>query len=968
MTHRLRQFLFGTLRGRLIVSVAAVHAVLMALFVADLTYRQRELLLDRQEEEAVALSQALATSAAGWLASADLAGLQELAEAQLMNREVLFVLLADAHGRVLAHSDSAQRGRYLLDLPQRAEPAVLAKTRDLVDVTAPARLGGRHVGWARIGIGQKRAGATLARITWSGVGYSGIAIALGSLIAWQVGRRITGRLYAVQETINKVRSGETHARSRLTGCDEAAQIAREVNGMLDAVAQRDSALHTSEAKFRGLLEKLRVAVIVHDVATGGRICNRHAEELLGLSEEQIAGRAPLDPAWHLLREDGAVLPETEHPIARVVASRQPLRDNVIGVRRPDRTSDLWILASADPTFAEDERITQVVLSFVDVSERKRTVEQVRQSELLWRTVFAAAEDAILVLDAEFRIVACNAAARTTYGRNLEGLTLPQLRAPAYREQLAQQMERVRATNGARWETFHLRGDGSSFPVEVSIRPFQTDGRQQYVHVVRDVTQRRAAEEAQRRLTRELRAVGNCMATLMRASDEESLLRSICRIVCDEAGYRMAWVGYREQDAAKTIRPVAWAGAEEGYLQLVGFSWAETELGQGPAGVAIRTGKPDCSQSFETDARLARWREQARQRGFRSMIALPLKDAKGIPFGIFTIYSAEIEAFVPAEIQLLEELAGDLAFGITILRERIERRRADEALHQLTAELEKRVEQRTADLQKRSAELRDSQMALVNIVEDLNEQASELAAANEKLKDLDRLKSLFIASMSHELRTPLNSIIGFSSIMLNEWTGPVTAEQKENLAAVLRSGRHLLALINDVIDVSKIEAGKLESAPEEFDLQEVLNETVRTFAAEVEKKQLKMIVRADRHRLSADRRRLLQCLLNLVSNAVKFTEQGSISISAEPAADGRFMVLTVEDTGIGIGEEELTRLFTPFVRLESRLKTVVPGTGLGLYLTRKLAREVMGGDVTCRSVAGQGSAFSLTIPLMEPRRN
>jgi PAS domain S-box-containing protein len=960
--------MFGTLRGRLIVSVAAVHAVLMALFVADLTFRQRELLLDRQEEEATALSQALATSAAGWIAADDVAGLQELADAQRHNHELLFAVLTDERGRVLAHTDRTQRGRFLLDLPAALRPTVLEKTPVLVDVATPARLGDRLVGWARIGIGQKSAGARLTRLTWSGVVYALIAIALGSVIAWQMGRRITRRLYAVQETMNKVRSGDARARSSLTGADEAAQIAREFNGMLDAVATRDFALHSSEVMFRALLQKLQVAVIVHGADTRIRTCNRLAQQLLGLSEEQITGKEARDPEWRFLREDGSPLPPDEYPVSRVMATHQPIRDTIIGVSRPDLRTELWTLVGADPVLNEQGGIEQVVVSFVDISERKRTAEQVRQSEQLWRTVFAAAEDAILVLDEDLRIVACNSSARIIYGRNLEGMSLHDLRAPTHRAQLEEQMKRALAENGAHWETFHLRSDGTSFPVEVSIRPFRAEDRQQFVHVVRDITARRQAEEAQRRLTRELRAIGNCMATLMRASDEQSLLNEICRIVCAEAGYHMAWVGYREDDKEKTLRPKAWAGVEEGYLGTVGFTWGESERGLGPAGVAIRTGRTDCTQNFAEDPRMAPWRDQGLRRGYRSAIALPLKDAKGTPFGVFLIYSRHVEAFDAAEVQLLEELAGDLAFGITVLRDRLERSQAEEALQRLTSELEQRVAERTADLQKRSAELRDSQLALVNIVEDINEQAAELATANEKLKDLDRLKSLFIASMSHELRTPLNSIIGFSSIMLNEWTGPVTAEQKDNLAAVLRAGRHLLALINDVIDVSKIEAGKLESVPEEFDILEVLNEAVRTFAAEVERKRLAIAVRAERCLVRADRRRLLQCLLNLVSNAVKFTEQGSIEVTATPSGDHSHLVLTVEDTGIGMSEAELARLFSPFVRLESHLKTVVPGTGLGLYLTRKLAREVIGGDVTCRSEPGRGSAFSLSIPLTETRRS
>ena len=183
------------------------------------------------------------------------------------------------------------------------------------------------------------------------------------------------------------------------------------------------------------------------------------------------------------------------------------------------------------------------------------------------------------------------------------------------------------------------------------------------------------------LNRELRAVSNCSQALIRAVDEQTLLNDVCRIVCDEAGYRMAWVGYAENDSGKTVRPVAWAGAEEGYLAHAGITWADTERGRGPSGMAIRSGKTAFIRNFGADPRAAPWRESASQRGYRSSIALPLKDKNANVFGIIAIYSVEIDAFAGDEVRLLEALASDLAFGIVILRDRIERERVEDALRE-----------------------------------------------------------------------------------------------------------------------------------------------------------------------------------------------------------------------------------------------------------------------------------------------
>jgi len=182
-----------------------------------------------------------------------------------------------------------------------------------------------------------------------------------------------------------------------------------------------------------------------------------------------------------------------------------------------------------------------------------------------------------------------------------------------------------------------------------------------------------------RLNRELRAISDCNQVLLRCTDEQSLLEKICRL-CEEAGYGMAWVAYAEHDEARSVRPVAWAGTDEAYLTAAGISWSEdTERGRGPTGTAIRSGKTCCNQDFATDARVAPWRDLLLQRGLRSALALPLKDEHGGVFGTLTIHSERRNAFTPEEIHMLEELAGDLAFGIVTLRSRAARQRAEQEL-------------------------------------------------------------------------------------------------------------------------------------------------------------------------------------------------------------------------------------------------------------------------------------------------
>lgn len=376
MLQTLYHFLFDTLRGRLIIGVATVHAAMMALFVADLTMRQRVMLLDHQAEHATSLSQTLAISTAGWIATDDIAGLQELVDAQRRYPELLFVMLTDNQGRILADTDKSRQGLYLLDLPREARQSMFSRTAALVDVATPALIEGRHIGWARVGIGQKAAGKKLAEVTRSGAVYALVAILIGSGIAWLMGHWITRRLHAVQETIGRVRAGDPLARSQLTGDDEAAVMASEFNTMLDALAERDAELRISEERYRSLIRKVRTAIILHDGQGHILDSNPLAQELLGLSADQLLGKALIDPEWHFLREDGSVRPVAEYPVSLVLSTRRPLRDYIMGISRPGCDNVVWALVNGEPEYGDAGEISLVIVSFVDITERKRAEEAI----------------------------------------------------------------------------------------------------------------------------------------------------------------------------------------------------------------------------------------------------------------------------------------------------------------------------------------------------------------------------------------------------------------------------------------------------------------------------------------------------------------------------------------------------------------------------------------------------------------
>ncbi len=272
------------------------------------------------------------------------------------------------------------------------------------------------------------------------------------------------------------------------------------------------------------------------------------------------------------------------------------------------------------------------------------------------------------------------------------------------------------------------------------------------------------------------------------------------------------------------------------------------------------------------------------------------------------------------------------------------------------------------MEEKQRHLEDIQKMNLDLEMKVRERTQELEILNQKLKEsnaellrANNLKSEFLANMSHELRTPLNAVIGFSELLLDPGYGPLTGNQREYVADILSSGRHLLELINDILDLSKIEAGKMRLALDEFDLPQAVEEAMMTLRVDASRKEIAMEARLnpDLSLVVADRGKVKQILTNLLSNAVKFTPAGGrVALSA--AREGDLLRVSVEDTGIGIRPEDQEKIFAAFIQVDGSYARKYQGTGLGLTLVKRFV-ELHGGTISVSSRVGEGSIFTFLLP-------
>lgn len=693
----------------------------------------------------------------------------------------------------------------------------------------------------------------------------------------------------------------------------------------------DAAFHASQKTFRLIAENMSDVVTLHDLE--GRVLfqsRNQYSELMGLGEP-----TEHEPFTYILEEDR---PTVRECVKQLVLTGEPQR-LLYRMQRPGQ-GIIFVESVGTLVRGTDEMPERIVAVSRDISQRREIEQKLIAEKEFNDTLLGSLPGIFFVCDAERSLLRWNRNFEIVAGHSseeIEELDLTAFFPLQEHEHVEKCLEQCLLSGKADIETVLWHRNGRLTAYYISCLRFEVNKRPAMLCIGIDISARKAAEEAliatSQRLERQNLALGEqARNPALRGDDLGIAFRTITETASRTLGVSRTSIWFYQRDDAAIH-------CEDLYDHPRGTHTKGAILREGdfPSYFrALSEGRVIPAHYARSDPRT---RESAeiylKPLGITSLLDAPVR-LEGKMIGVI----CHEHTGSPREWTLDEQnFAGSMADLVALSLEVWQRRQAESALREARDQLEVKVAERT----------------------------HELSEANERLKELDRLKSEFLATMSHELRTPMNSIIGFTGILRQELAGPLNEEQKKQLGMVNLSAKHLLDLINDLLDLSRIESGKANVSVNDFQVKDVVQEVIQSLQPAATQKGL--LLESDMGgaelKMAGDRKRTFQVLLNLANNAVKFTDQGSVKIVVRQ--EGNNVQFEVIDTGIGIKPEQLANLFQAFRQVDGSAKRVYEGTGLGLYLCKKLV-NMLGGSIGAESNFGVGSRFYFTLPAKLPQSN
>jgi PAS domain S-box-containing protein len=664
---------------------------------------------------------------------------------------------------------------------------------------------------------------------------------------------------------------------------------------------------------------------------GAQVEGIHLEYVL----TRFRGSGPFANALHLASPDHL---QQDPPAAREAIQRMGIAS---GLGIPIMVDDaffgfLGVFSHTEAVDWSPKVITLLQLAseiFISALKHKEAAQALAASEANYRRLVEGVNNIIVRLDPKGNVIFMNQFAEHFFGytttelkgRNMVGLIAPEVDSEGRDMQAL--IEGI-AQNPAAYaynENENMRRSGERVWVGWTNRSvFDAEGRAVEVLCIgTDITERRKARQELHRSLTQTVLLNRVIAAVTSTLDPMSVLEIVCREVAHalnvpQAGFALMDPSGESLTVVADYRAAKRPSAIGEVIPIEG-----NELTQW----VLVNRRPIAIEDITSDPRAAVSRDLFSRHDIASILIVPLIVQDEV-VGTLGLDAIERRQFTLDEVELVQNVAAAAA-------QAWENSQLHAAVQRESGTLAQRVAERTAELQ----------------------------AANEQLAHAVRLKDEFLANMSHELRTPLNAVLGLSEALREEVYGPLTDRQHRSLASIESSGRHLLDLINDILDISRIEADRMELDAHPVRVSTLCQSCMDMIkpGADKGKIHISLQIEDDLPTLTADERRLKQILVNLLTNAVKFTpEEGDVGLTVALDRQHHWMTFTVWDTGIGISAENRERIFEPFVQLDASLSRHYGGTGLGLALAHRLAR-LHGGSIEVESEPGQGSRFTLIIP-------